>query len=115
MSQNPSQSKETELEKKLAEIQVKRVEEEAASLAQKLGLPFSDLKSAPIDNDALVLLGEEEARRANLAVIIRNGTNLTAAVLNPEDPETAKVLGDLEKKGFKVSLIVTDPAALAKV
>lgn len=110
-----SRDKETELEKKLAEMQVKRVEEEAMSLAQKLGLPFSDLRSAPIDNDALVLLGEEEARKANIAVITRSGTNLTAAVLNPKDPETARVLGDLEKKGFKVNLIVTDPAALAKV
>lgn len=115
MSQNPSQSKETELEKKLADIQVKRVEEEAISLAQKLGLPFSDLKSAPIDNDALVLLDEEVARKANIAVIIRSGTNITAAVLNPKEPETAKVLGNLEKKGFKVSLIVTGPAALANV
>ena len=110
-----SQSKETELEKKLVDIQAKRVEEDAISLAKKLSLPFSDLKAAPIDVDALILIDEETARRSRMAPIIKSGVNLTVVTLDPENSETAKTLKELAKRGFKVSMIITSPAALEKV
>lgn len=115
MPPTQSESMETELEKKLVDIQAKRVEGDAISLAQKLGLPFSDLKSAPVDVDALTLIDEETARRSQAAPIVKKGVNLTVVVLNPENSETAKVLKELSEKGFKVSVIVTSPAALEKV
>ena len=85
------------------------------SLAQKLGLPFSDLKSAPVDGDALMLIDEETARRSRLAPIVKSGTNLTVVALDPENIETAKTLKELGEKGFTVSIIITSPAALEKV
>ncbi len=115
MVKDPSQSKETELEKKLVDIQAKRVEEDAMSLAQKLGLPFSDLKSAPIDNDALILIDEETARSSQMAPILKKETGLTIVAIDPENSETAKTLKALEQKGFKINIIVTSPAALEKV
>ena len=111
----PRQRRETELEKKLLEIQAKRVEEETVSLAKKLGLPFSDLKSAPVDNDALVLIDEDTARRSSMAIIIKSGVNLTVVTLNPNNKEAAKTIEALQKKGFKISIIITAPAALEKV
>ncbi|MBI2068680.1 MAG: type II/IV secretion system protein [Candidatus Yanofskybacteria bacterium] len=110
-----SQNKGTELEKKLVDIQAKRVEEDAMSLAQRIGLPFSDLKSAPIDIDALTLIDEETARKSQVAAIIKNGVNLTVITLNPEDGETAKTLKALGDKGFKVSIIIVSSATLEKV
>ena len=56
MTQTDSNKKEAELEKKLSEIQLKRTEEDSAALAKKFNLPFSDLKAAPIDNDALAII-----------------------------------------------------------
>ncbi|MEX2090949.1 MAG: ATPase, T2SS/T4P/T4SS family [Candidatus Paceibacterota bacterium] len=115
MSTTQLQNKETELDKKLVDIQIKRVEEEARSLAQKLGLPFSDLKSAPIDTDALILVDEQTARKSQIAVIVKNGINLTLIAINPENPETSKTLGELEKRGFKINIIITTPAILDKI
>ena len=115
MPPTQSENKETELEKKLIDIQAKRVEDNAMSLAQKLGLPFSDLKSAPVDGDALMLIDEETARRSQLAPIVKSGTNLTVVALDPENIETAKTLKELGEKGFTVSIIITSPAALEKV
>ena len=115
MPPTQSENKETELEKKLVDIQAQRVEDDAMSLAQKLGLPFSDLKSAPVDGDALLLIDEETARRSQLAPIIKSGTNLTVVALDPENIETTKTLKELGEKGFKVSIIITSPAALNKV
>jgi len=115
MAQTPPQSKEMELDKKLVEIQAKRVEEETESLAKKLNLPFSDLKSAPIDNDALVLIDEDTAKKSNLAVIIKSGNDLTVVALNPENKETVKAIKTLEKRGFKVNVIVTTPVSLEKI
>ena len=115
MPTTQSENKETELEKKLIDIQAKRVEDDAISLAQKLGLPFSDLKSAPVDGDALMLIDEETARRSQLAPIVKSGTNLTVVALDPENIETAKTLKELGEKGFTVSIIITSPAALEKV
>ena len=115
MPPTQSENKETELEKKLVDIQAKRVEDDAMSLAQKLGLPFSDLKSAPIDVDALMLIDEETARRSQLAPIVKSGTNLTVVALDSENIETAKTLKELGEKGFTVSIIITSPAVLEKV
>ena len=64
-------TKEAELEKKLSEIQLKRTEEDSEALAKKFNLPFSDLKSAPIDNDALTLIDENTARSSSLAIIYK--------------------------------------------
>jgi len=115
MVQTPSQSKEMELEKKLIEIQAERVRNETESLAKKLNLPFSDLKSTPIDDDALILIDEDTARKSGSAVIIKNGNNLTVVTLNPEDKEAARIIKTLEKRGFKIDVIVTTPASLEKV
>ena len=115
MIPNQTQSKEKELEKKLTEIGAGRMEQEAKNLAKDLGLPYSDLKSAPIDIDALVLIDEATARRAQMAVIIKNGANLTITAVNPKNKETSKKLRELEQKGFKIGLLIVTYASLEKV
>lgn len=115
MSPTQTQSRETELDKKLVEIQAKRIEDEALALAEKLGLPYSDLKSAPIDTEALMLIDEETARRCQMAPIVKSGVNITIVTLNPQNTDTAKALQELGAKGFKISIIITAPAALEKI
>ena len=109
------QNKETELDKKLMEIGAKRIQDEASALAQKLGLSYSDLKSAPVDIDALVLIDEATARKGRMAIIIKSGVNLTIVVLDPQDQETSKTLKELEQKGFKINIIITNPDSLEKI
>src|SRR3989338_412675 len=108
-------TKEAELEKKLSEIQLKRAEGDSIALAKKFNLPFSDLKSAPIDNDALTLIDENTARSSSLAIIYKSGNKLTVAITNPENSNTQKTLEALKEKGFTINPIVTSPSVLENI
>ncbi len=115
MSTSTQDKKEEALEKKLSEIQLKRTEEDSAALAKKFNLPFSDLKSAPIDNDALTIIDENTARSSNLAIIYKSGNKLTVAVTDPENSNTQKTLETLKTKGFVINPIVTSPSVLENI
>lgn len=112
--QKPYQKKEKELEKKLIEIQQKEEEGKYKQLAQQLGFPYSDLRSIPIDTDALSVLSEEEARSANMAVIFKKDSKIVAVVLDPNNPATQKILS-LLKKDREVDIILTNPKSLQEI
>ena len=107
--------KEEALEKKLSEIQLKRTEDDSVALAKKFNLPFSDLKSAPIDNDALTLIDENTARSSGLAIIYKSGNKLTVAITDPENSTTQTALEALKTKGFTINPIVTSPSVLENI
>ncbi|HEY4520648.1 MAG TPA: GspE/PulE family protein [Candidatus Paceibacterota bacterium] len=111
--QSSSQTQE-ELEKKLSEIRLQGSEDQYRALAQKLGLPFSDLSSAPIDVEALTLVPEPEARGALLAVLFKTGKNLTIATCDPELKEAKDVLASLSSQGYIPTLIITSPHSLER-
>jgi len=115
MTQTDSNKKEAELEKKLSEIQLKRTEEDSAALAKKFNLPFSDLKAAPIDNDALAIIDESTARSSSLAIIYKSGNKLTVVITDPENSTTQKTLETLKTRGFIVNPIVTSPSVLENI
>lgn len=115
MSQSAQDKKELELEKKLSEIQLKRTEEDSVALAKKFNLPFSDLKSAPIDNDTLVIIDENTARSSGLAIIYKSGNKLTVAITDPENSNTQKALEALKTRGFIINPIVTSPSVLENI
>src|SRR3990167_8188940 len=115
MTSVPTNKKEAELEKKLSEMQIKRTEEDSMLLAKKFNLPFSDLKSAPIDNDALTIIDENTARSSGLAIIYKSGNKLTVAITDPENSNTQKTLETLKAKGFIINPIVTSPSVLENI
>src|SRR3989344_38221 len=110
MPTSNTDTKEAELEKKLSEIQLKRTEDDSVALAKKFNLPFSDLKSAPIDNDALAIIDENTARSSNMAIIYKSANKLTVAITDPENSATQKTLEALKEKGFTINPIVTSPS-----
>lgn len=112
--QKPQQKKEEELERKLMEVRRGEEESKYKILAQKLNLPYSDLKSVPTDTDALSLLSEDEARSANIAVIYKSDSKIVVATTDPNDPVTQKVISRL-KTGREVSVILTNPRSLQEV
>lgn len=115
MTSNPINKKEEELEKKLSEIQLKRTEDDSVALAKKFNLPYSDLKSAPIDNDALTTIDENTARSSGLAIIYKSGNKLTVAITDPGNSNTQKNLEALKTKGFIINPIVTSPSVLENI
>ncbi len=115
MPQSNINKKELELEKKLSEIQLKRAESDSVALAKKFNLPFSDLKSAPIDNDSLAIIDENTARSSSLAIIYKSGNKLTVAIADPENSNTQKTLEALKAKGFIINPVVTSPSVLENI
>lgn len=112
--QSPTQKREEELEKKLGEIKIKEVEEKYVALAERFGLPFSNLKGIPIDTEALNILNEETARSSNLAVLYKTEKKIVVALTDPDNPTTQKTLDSL-KKDFTVDILLTTPASLGLI
>ena len=112
--QKPWQKKEEELERKLVEMRQKEEEDKYKILARQLNLPYSDLKSIPIDADVLSVLSEEEARSANIAVIFKNDSKIVAATTDPNDPATQRVLSRL-KADREVDVVLTNPKSLQEI
>ena len=114
MPEDKTTKKGDELEKKLAGLRQMEEEDKDKVLAKSLNLPYSDLKSAPIDTDALSVLNEEEARSVNMAVIFRKDSKLVVAVLDPNNPATQNVISRL-KTDHEVGIIVTNWHSLQNV
>ncbi len=115
MTQQTTNKKEEELEKKLLEIEQGREDDQYKNLAQSLNLPFSDLKAVPINTEALLLLTKEDSQASKLAVISRSGTKIAIVVLNPSLPETKKTIDSLIAQGFILTTIVVTPKTLNEV
>ncbi|MDP3954158.1 MAG: GspE/PulE family protein [bacterium] len=103
------------LENKLSDIQLQKTEDEAKTMADKFGLPYINLVGYPVDVEALGLLTEAEARAGQLAVVARDGNNLTIALVNPENKTAKDILAKLAQRGFKYSLAISSSADMAKI
>ncbi|HWA64514.1 MAG TPA: GspE/PulE family protein [Candidatus Paceibacterota bacterium] len=107
-------NKNEELEKKLAQTRAHGAEDQYRLNAERLGLPFSDLASVPIDAEALSIIPEQAARHAGAAAVVKSGIAVTIAAIDPENPALKELITDLEKRGFKISIIITSPAGLER-
>lgn len=103
---------EKELEVKLSDIQVQKVEDEAKAAAQRAGLPYVNLKAFPVDVHAVLLVDEKDARSGQLAVISKVGLNLKIAVADPQNPQTQLILSNLKTHGFTYNLVVASLLSL---
>jgi len=100
--------------KRLGEM--RRVEEEdvARLLAGKYGIGYLDLGPLPINSDALRIIGEEEARLANLAIFDAVAKKIQVAVLSPQNEKTMALLNQLTEDGYFPTLHLVSKASLEK-
>ncbi len=88
--------------KKVEEYRAQEEEALASVLASaRYNIPYVDLSATAVENQALRLIDEEEARRISVAPFKIFGKEAHIAVLNPESDETRIFLEDLERKGYK--------------
>ncbi len=104
---------EKELEKKLSSIKKQQDEDNAKALAQKMNLPYLSLKSFPIDNDAILLVDEKDARAGQIAIITKKGKAIRVAVSNPENPRTITLLEKLKNEGYDSNVVIVSGQSLA--
>ncbi|MCK4891276.1 MAG: hypothetical protein KAS78_01275, partial [Candidatus Pacebacteria bacterium] len=92
-----------ELREKIQDETIKRLyhkseEERATAIANKFNLPYVDLSLIPVEAEILNSIPEEDARKADMAVIYKVGKKFQIAVTDPEKYETKKLLEKIKKE-----------------
>ena len=93
----------------------KSEEERATAMAKKFNLPYVDLSLIPIDAETVTSIPEEEAKKAELAVIYKVGKRFQIAVVNPENYETKEMLEKMKKEdGVNYNIVIVSKDSLRK-
>ncbi len=111
---NDSKNLEQQLEAKLSDIEAQKVEDDTKEQAQRLGIPYINLHTAPIDPATVLILDELSARSGQMAVVSRVAKKLKIAVVDPENPKTKEMLSKLEFQGYTYVLSLASPLSLER-
>lgn len=97
---------------KQAEIKRKEMEKQTEEKAGIIGLPYVNLFSFPISQEALALISEDEARSLELVCFFYDGQHLRLACVEPTE-EIAEKAKELQEKYFcEVKLYLVSPLSL---
>lgn len=105
---------EVEQNKLLNDLRVADEESLTQQIANETGVPYVDLTSITINNDALRLLDEATARKAEMAVYAMISKKVEIAVKSPLNALTIDQVNELEKKGFETNLHMASLRSLEK-
>jgi type IV pilus assembly protein PilB len=86
--------------RKLDQLRHREAEDATKLAADHWRIPYVDLSALPVEIDALKVIPEEDARRAEAVAFQVAGTHLKVAVRNPENPATIALLDDLARRRF---------------
>ena len=91
-------------------------EEEALTqkIADEIGVPYLDLTGLTINSDALQLIDEPTARKAEMAAYAMVGKSLDIAVKSPTNPDALEQINGLENKGFQTTIHMASLRSLEK-
>ncbi len=101
-------------ERELDEVRLTEEEDLIKFLADKHGLPYIDLLTFSVENDALRLLPEAEARAGKLAVFSLNGKKVSVAIFTPNTPEVQTALKKIETAGYHTEVYMATTKSLEK-
>ncbi len=86
--------------KRLEEMRKNEEEDVSRILAGRYGYNYLDLNAVPINNDALRIINEEEARSSNVAIFDMVSKKLKVAIISPKDEKTVAVINKLSTDGY---------------
>ncbi len=107
-------SKSKNLQEKLTQLRKQAEEKRAQQIAEKLNLPYINLKITPVETTALGLVEEEKAKKAKLAVIKKMGKQVWLASQDPSNVLFKEILEELKKAGYQINLLVATGSGLEK-
>jgi len=85
------------------------------TLSTKYGIPYIDLSQVQINNAALSVIKEENARDSTLGVFNIKGKRLDVAIFSPNNDKTNQALEALEKNGYKINLFMSSHAGIERI
>lgn len=100
---------------KIDELRQREEEELASTLSVKYGVPYIDLSAHPINIDALRVIKEEDARKAEVAVFNITDKKVEVAVLSPQKESVLGALEEIKSRGYIPEVYMTSHASLNKV
>lgn len=107
---------EEEQQKRFSQLRGDEEEGLVAMLAQsRYGISSVNLAGLPIDNDAIRLLEEKDARALDVAPYKLIGKKVFLAVRSPIADGAQKAKTILEAKGFEVEMVMASEASMKKV
>ncbi len=106
---------ESKQEKQLEKLREREEEKLVKLLSKKYGLPFLESATLSINNTALGVVKEEEARTAVVAPFDIKGKQVSIAIFSPQDKATTGALARIEESGYKISLFMASHATLEKI
>ncbi len=107
---------EDQQKKRLDELRAEEEEGLVAMLARgRYGIESVDLKGMPIDNDAIRLLTEEEARKFDVGPYKLVGKKLFLAVRSPVAPGALAAKDKLQGDGYEVTFVMASERSIEKV
>jgi len=102
-------------ERELSEAREREEEDVTRILSEKYGLAYVDLSLKEIDNDALRVIPEQDARAAEAVAFARAAEHLSLAIHNPNLPMFTKLCSDLKARGFSWKEFLVSQKSLDKV
>ncbi len=102
--------------KQLDDIHRQEEEELVATLAEsKYKLPYINLSSLGVDNEALRAISEQDARELKVAPFKLFGKNIFIAVRSPSDDLLVRLKDQIEREGLVPTFYMVSLASLEKV
>lgn len=89
-------------------------EDQARILAEKLGLPYADLRPVPFERDALELLDMHHAQDWQILPFRRTGKRVSVATVNPESKASKDFLKKLLEQNYQIEQYVVSANSLQK-
>lgn len=111
---NKKEEQEKKTDIKIHQIQRREEEQKAKNLAAKLGFPYINLKTSPIDETGLLLATEEESRKAKAAIVQKRQKQIYIATKDPRLKETKSFIENLEKQGYQIKILISSKSGLQK-
>jgi type IV pilus assembly protein PilB len=100
---------------KLAHVREREEEDVLRILSDKYGMAYADLSLINIDNDALRIVPEAQAREAEAAAFAKTAKFLSLAVHNPNNPTLKKLKDDLSSLEYEIKEFLVSKKSLDRV
>ncbi len=104
----------SDTESKISQIRREAEERDAHVRAQKLGIPYADIRNIPVSLEALKLIPEAQAHEFQAAAIELKVRALALAAVHPTTPQIQQLVKDFEARKYTVKLFVVSQAGLTE-
>lgn len=103
------------IDRSIADYRLQEEEALASVLASsRYKIPYVDLSATTVQNEALRLVAEDEARRIQVAPFKIFGKAVSVAVLSPASDDVRVFMDDLARKGYVPSMHMASHASLER-